>query len=219
MPELLDSDAGTPAEIAASIRDLHWFNRWFGGLPTAHDLLLRAAHTAGKNRLTVLDIAAGDGYVLEATSRELRREGVEVDFTLLDRSLSHLPRNGSRPKVAADALKLPFVDGSFDFVFSSLFVHHLVPADVVTFATEAFRVASLGIVIHDLIRNPLHLAFAYAGIPLYRSRITRNDAPASVWQAYTIDEMKDMLRQGGAGAIQVRTHFLYRMGLLARKSQ
>ena len=219
MPELLDTDAGSPAEVAASIQDLHWFNRWFGGLPTTHRLLLKAAQAVGKNRLTVLDIAAGDGYVLDATGRDLRREGIDVDFTLLDRSLSHLPRNGGRPKVAADALKLPFLDASFDFVFSSLFVHHLGPADVVAFAKEAFRVARVGLLIHDLIRNPVHLAFAYAGLPLYRSRITRNDAPASVWQAYTVAEMKDLLQQAGAGEIQVRSHFLYRMGLLARKPQ
>ena len=33
-PELLDSDSGTPAEVAASLADLNFINRWFGGIAT-----------------------------------------------------------------------------------------------------------------------------------------------------------------------------------------
>src|SRR5947199_5866128 len=36
--------------------------------------------------------------------------------------------------------------------------------------------------INDLVRSWLHLAFVYTGMPLYRSRLTRHDAPASVRQ-------------------------------------
>ena len=217
MTELLDTDAGTPAEVSASIRDLQWFNQWFGGIPTMRQLLRDAARSAGKNSLTVLDVASGNGYLPGVASRHVSREGVTVRFTLADRSTTHLPRNGTRPKVAADALKLPFADSSFDYVSSSLFVHHLAPEDVVGFCREALRVGKHGILLHDLIRNPLHLAISYAGVPLYRSRITRNDAPASVWQAYTVPEMTAFLRQAGAEEIHVRKHFLYRMGILARK--
>ena len=39
VPELLDSDAGTPEEIKASITDLRMFNRRFGGIRTTRSLL------------------------------------------------------------------------------------------------------------------------------------------------------------------------------------
>ena len=215
--ELLDTDSGSAAEIAASLRDLCWFNRWFGGLPTVRQLLRDAHQQTGKSQLSVLEIASGEGFVCAEMRRDFRRSGVELRFTLLDRRTSHLPKNGAMLKISAEALRLPFADNSFDFVSCSLFVHHLPPAEVVVFVREALRVARYGLLIHDLIRDPVHLAFAYAGLPLYRSRITRNDAPASVWQAYTIEEMTNMLREAGARDIQVRTRFLYRMGVIAWK--
>jgi hypothetical protein len=54
-------------------------------------------------------------------------------------------------------------------------------------------------------------------MPLYRSRLTRHDAPASVKQAYTIKEMREMLLKGGATKVEVQTHYLFRMGAIAWK--
>ena len=72
---------------------------------------------------------------------------------------------------------------------------------------------------YTVVRHPLHLALAYAGLPLYRSRITRNDAPASVRQAYTPEEVVGFFRLAGAADVQVQEQYLYRMGVLARKPQ
>ncbi len=217
--ELLDDDLGTPAEIADSLEDLRWFNRWFGGLSTTRNLFEAAARETGRREFTVLEVASGDGYVMRTIANDLAEKGIQLHLTLLDRAASHLPRNGARPKVSADALNLPFRDASFDLVVSSLFLHHLSPGQAVQFAREALRVCQTAVLVHDLIRHPLHLALAYAGVPLYRSRITRNDAPASVWQAYTVEEVVGFFRLAGASDIQVQEQYLYRMGALARKPQ
>jgi len=82
---------------------------------------------------------------------------------------------------------------------------------------EALRVARYAVLVNDLIRSSLHLALIYAGIPLYRSRLTRHDAPASVKRAYTLDEMNKMLRQAGAADVETETYFLLRMGVIAWK--
>src|SRR5215469_4782716 len=187
--ELLDTDSGSPHEVAQSLRDLRWFNRWFGGTATTRKMFDLVKERTSASRLSVLEIAAGEGYIPAILCREFLRRGLELDFTLLDRARSHLPSNGSFPKVSGDALRLPFRDSSFDVVCCSLFVHHLAPEDVVKYLREGLRVCRSAVLIHDLIRNPLHLALAYAGLPLCRSRITRNDAPASVRQAYTVGEM------------------------------
>ena len=119
--------------------------------------------------------------------------------------------------MVGDALALPFRDGSFDLVSSELFVHHLSPDQVIQFVREGLRVCRRAFLINDLIRDPLHLALAYAGFPLYRSRITRNDAPASVRQAYTVEEMCGMIGQAGAARMEMDTCFLYRMGVIVWK--
>ena len=217
MAELLDTDSGSPAEVAGSLADLRWFNRWFGGVSTVRSLIDEVATKTQRSELSLLEVAAGEGFVPRTMRSEFGASGLRLKFTLLDRSASHLPSNGSMAKVAGDALRLPFGDSSFDLVCSSLFVHHLPPEQVVAFAQEALRVSRIAVLVHDLIRHPLHLALAYAGMPLYRSRITRNDAPASVWQAYTTDEMRGFFRQAGAAEVSIRKRYMFRMGVIAWK--
>src|SRR4051812_6644363 len=111
IPELLDSDAGTPEEVRRGLVDLQHINRWFGGTSTTVSLLRRVGEKSGRRRLSVLDVGAGPGETAVAASKQLAGEGIEVRSTLLDRAYSHLPRNGV-PTVAGDALALPFTDGS-----------------------------------------------------------------------------------------------------------
>jgi SAM-dependent methyltransferase len=214
-PELLDTDSGTPAEVASSLLDLESCNRCLGGIETTRELIHAVARTTGKLGLSLLEVGAGNGFVPANAARDLSREGIVLETTLLDHAFTHLPRNGSSRKVVADGVTLPFADATFDLVSCSLFLHHLSPEQVVRFTREALRVSRLATLINDLVRNPLHLALAYAGTPLYRSRITRHDAPASVKQAYTVEEMRKLLVQAGAANVVIRRNFLFRMGVIA----
>jgi len=213
--ELLDADEGTAEDISASLSDLRMFNRWFGGTSCSARLVDRVVQRTKSSTLAWLDVAAGAGYVPNHVQQRLAQRNVRLDFTLLDRAASHV-RSGTRA-VVGNALALPFRDDSFDFVSSELFVHHLMPEQVVQFVREGLRVSRHAFVMNDLIRNPIHLALAYAGFPLYRSRITRNDAPASVRQAYTVKEMRDLLIESGATSIEITRCFLYRMGVIVWK--
>lgn len=213
--ELLDSDEGTPREVADSLADLRMFNRWFGGTTCTSRLLERVARATGCASFSLLDVASGSGYVPQTVRDRLAHRGLRLDITLLDRAASHMG-NGDRC-VVGDARALPFSDSSFDLVGSELFVHHLSPDELLQFAREGLRVCRRAFLINDLIRHPLHLALAYAGLPLYRSRLTRHDAPASVRQAYTQEEMRTMLSRAGAARIEIESCFLYRMGVIVWK--
>lgn len=217
IPELLDSDAGTPSEIAASLTDLNRINRWFGGIATTQFLVEHVAQELGAKSLSLLEVAAGAGEVPKAVAAALARSGIQIGVTLLDRSPSHLT-NGHRRAVAGDALALPFPDASFDLVSSTLFVHHVAPEVVVRFVNEGLRVCRIAVLINDLVRHRTHLGLVYAGMPLYRSRLTRHDAPASVRQAYTVVEMKDVLRKSQAARVKITRHALFRMGVIAWKN-
>lgn len=213
--ELLDSDAGTPEEIRGSMRDLRIINRYFGGVGTARALVERISSRTGESRLSLLEIASGSGYVPEAVSQRVKAHGVELDVTLLDRARSHLG-NGSQA-VIGDALALPFREASFDIVSSTLFAHHLAPEELVQYVQESLRVCRTAVLINELIRNRLHLMMVYAGLPLFRSRITWHDAPASVIQAYTVGEMREMLKQIPAKRVEISRHYLFRMGVIVWK--
>lgn len=216
--ELLDSDAGTGAEIAASLTDLDRINCWFGGISTTESLVRTVARKLGTNKISLLEVAAGRGGTPEAVRGKLHRSGIQLQVTLLDRAASHLAHTGNEAaKVAGDALRLPFADGSFDLVSSCLFVHHLSPVELMKFVNEGLRVSRSAMLINDIVRDPIHLGLVYAGTPLYRSRLTRHDAPASVRQAYTPDEITELLTQTKAARVQIARHYLYRMGVIAWK--
>ncbi len=220
--ELLDSDAGTPAEVAASLADLRSINRRFGGVSTTQAMIARVAHKTSLKSFSLLEVAAGAGDVPRMVQHGLQSRGIQLGITLLDRAYSHLNNggrgaaNGNRA-VVGDALALPFHDSSFDLVSCNLFTHHLSPEEVVQFVNGGLRVCRIAVLINDLVRRRLHLAATYAGLPLFHSRITRHDAPASVRQAYTLNEMRDLLQRTRAASIEIERHYLYRMGVVVWK--
>ncbi len=216
VPELLDEDLGTPAEIAQSLRDLQRINDWFGGTRTTIQLLRRIAQTCHRRSLTLLEVGAGNGKVPITARERLALQGIELRVTLLDRVSSHLPQSGVAA-VAADATQLPFRDGAFDVVALNLVAHHFKPEMLERVASEALRVAAVAVLINDVIRSRMHLALTYAGLPLFRSRLTWHDAPASVRQAYTLEEMRSIVSRTAARRIEISKHYLYRMGVLLWK--
>jgi ubiquinone/menaquinone biosynthesis C-methylase UbiE len=223
IPELLDTDSGSAAEIAASLLDLRGINRRFGGVATMQRMVERVSRRLAVTSFSVLEVAAGSGYVPETVRQRLEGSGIRLRITLLDRAPSHLPSRKSNnghtpgPSVVADALALPFHDASFDLVDCSLFAHHLSPEELVTFVNEGLRVCRVAVLINDLVRHPVHLGLVYAALPLFRSRITRHDAPASVRRAYTPDEVTDLLRLTTAARVEIQWHYLFRMAVTVWK--
>ena len=229
-PELLDSDAGTAGEIAASFGDLERVARWFGGASTLAALVRRAADGSGERRLTVLDVGAGTGYVSRRVMDRVQRADIKLAVTLSDLSPLHVaplgkPTTDAQARtpvpheygsaVAANALALPFREKSFDLVACSTFAHHLEPNEIIMFVNRALTIARSAVLINDLRRSAAHLALVYMGFPLFRSRLTRHDAPASVRRAYTPQEMRELLKQTTAKRIEISNHYLYRLGAIA----
>lgn len=212
-PELLDEDMGTPAEIRDTLFDLRGINRNFGGFSSIEAMLRRVADRSGRKRLSFLDVAGGTGEVAEHARAALAKDGVEVRSAVLDRAPSHMR---SAPKTvitaAGDALSLPFADGSFDVVGCNLFCHHLEPAEMLAFFKEALRASRVAVIASDLRRNLFHWTSAYVGRAIFRSRLTRNDAPVSVRRAYTVAEIDSIAAQTGV-PFDLQTYFFQRFGL------
>jgi SAM-dependent methyltransferase len=215
-PELLDDDAGTPAEIADSLADLRAINERFGGISTTVSLLQHVVTRCDCRELALLEVAAGTGYVPLSAQRHFTASGIDLRVTLLDRMASHMNGNTARA-VCGEALHLPFADGTFDVVSCSLFAHHLEPHELRSFVQEGLRVCRRAVLINDLIRSRLHLWLVYAALPLFRSRITRHDAPVSVRRAYTMEEMHHLLGDVPNSRIEISRYPLYRMGALVWK--
>ncbi|MGA8503123.1 MAG: methyltransferase domain-containing protein [Candidatus Sulfotelmatobacter sp.] len=223
-PEILDSDACSPADVETSMRDIGRVNRWFGGVSTTRRMVERAAEALGVNRLSLLEVAAGSGEVPEIVQWKLARRGITLDVTLLDRARSHLPDANfslANCSIVGDAFALPFGDGTFDLVSCCLFAHHLDEQQLAQFIREGLRVSRRALLINDLVRHPLHLALAFAGFPIMRSRIAWMDGLTSVRRAYVPDEIRSVLApviSAGAGTqVEISRNYLFRMGVIVWK--
>ena len=211
---MLDSDQGTPEEVASALRSISTVNRWFGGNRLHRLLLGRAAR--GRTRLEVLEVAAGFAEPLATAAQALGQRGVRVETTLLDLNPSHFPRDWPRnlppPRLlSGNALAIPLPAKSVDVVSCSLFLHHLAPEDALRFLREGLRVARVAVVVNDLRRTRTHYALALLRAPFDPSRLSRHDGPVSVRQAHSFREVRAMLQATGR-PFTLRKHFLYRFG-------
>jgi hypothetical protein len=211
IPELLDDDLGTPVEIEGSMRDLRMINRLFGGITTSEALLWRVARRTKQQTLSVVEVGGAKGESAAELRRRFGTRGVKLDYTIVDINPSHL--NGNFPSVAGEALHLPLRSESVDVVICALLAHHLQPMEIEQFAREALRVARRALVINDLRRGYTHMALIYAGMPLFRSRLTRHDSVASVKRAYTPEELRALLERSGRH-VEISKHYLFRMGAI-----
>ncbi|MFZ0136707.1 MAG: methyltransferase domain-containing protein [Candidatus Sulfotelmatobacter sp.] len=224
-PEILDSGACSPADVEATLRDIGRVNRWFGGVTTTQKMVERVVRVSGLEHFSLLEVAAGSGEAPEVVRQKLARRGIRLDVTLLDRARFHLlsaaNHAGQNSRVVADALALPFDDGAFDVVSCNLFVHHLNVEQIAQFVQESLRVSRRALLINDLIRHPLHLALAFAGFPLMRSRVAWLDGLTSVRRAYVPDEIRTTLAPvisaNGGGQIEISRNYLFRMGVIVWK--
>jgi ubiquinone/menaquinone biosynthesis C-methylase UbiE len=207
-PELLDLDGAPLAEVARALADLRRYNRWLGG----RAVLLRLLSSEGLDRFSLLDVGSASGDLAEAVLSRFPRARV----ALCDRKPAHLPGRGERTAAVAHAL--PFPRGSFDYVAASLLLHQFRDHQVVEALREFGRVARRAVLVNDLERHWLPLCFVRMSAPVFaRSPITRHDAPASVRQAFHLEDLARLAREAGLRRVVVRRHRpWFRLSLVAR---
>jgi SAM-dependent methyltransferase len=198
-PELLES--ADPALADRNLRDLARINRWFGG----HRALLRVLKdlVSPLKPFSVLDVGAGSGDMGQC----IRRRFPNATVVSLDHRTVHL-RNAAAPRIAADALQLPFLPNAFDFVLCSSVLHHFPSGQVVELIAELRGFARQALIVLDLERHPL----AYHFLPMTRrlfswSALTLHDGPISVAAGFRTNELARMVLAAGVSNVVVRRHW------------
>jgi ubiquinone/menaquinone biosynthesis C-methylase UbiE len=196
-------------EFAAAYRELKIINRTLGGVRAIERFLPPAKR--GIN-LLMLDVAAGACDVSEALLEKLPCRIVTLDLNARGLKLA----DQSWP-VVADALALPFRDGTFDVVMASLFFHHLSNDNCVQVLSQMWRIAKQRILVNDLHRHAVAYFSIRALTALFsKSRMVRHDGPVSVLRAFRSSELLDIARRAGVPA-RVHRSFPYRLVLVADK--
>lgn len=217
--ERIDTGDYTPAEYAQFLKDIRFINQRLGDRAALEKTLLSSITQADLNEFSVLDVGAGTGELLGVIAEFARSEKRKVNLVGLDLNEIAVTEIAAESKkydeissIRGDALMLPFADNAFDYAICSLFTHHLTDEQIPIVLKEMSRVASRGIVVIDLERNPrawfLYQLFCFA----YRiSPMVRQDGSLSIRKGFKCDEMKQIGAAAGLENLTVKTHRPYRV--------
>ena len=223
-PERLDTGDYTADEYESCLVELRRVNRWLGDAHALRSSLLPELRRARLKEFSLLDVGAGSGELLRVTAREAGRGNLRAELVgveLNERSCRAI-REESRgfdcvAAVRADALRLPFNDGAFDYSVCSLFTHHFTDEGVVSVLTEMARVARRRVFVIDLHRHALaYLLYTTAGKLLIRSRLVREDGALSILRGFRPGELRRLANGAGLREVTVRRRFPFRLVLSAR---
>jgi 2-polyprenyl-3-methyl-5-hydroxy-6-metoxy-1,4-benzoquinol methylase len=210
-PELLDHLP--PEEARPNLADLVRINTRFGG----HSVLRKvmASVASAREEFTLLDIGAASGDA----ARLIRANFPNACITSLDYNAVNLGA-APYPKVLGDAFQLPFSAGAFDFVLSSLFLHHFENAEAVELLGRFYEIARRALLVCDLERHILPYLFLPATKPLFHwQRITVHDGMISVRASFRARELSKLAQAAGIQGAKVRVHRpAFRLSLTASKN-
>jgi hypothetical protein len=233
-PELIDGDGYGVEEYRDCLADLRRINRYLGGqrviarhlFPMIESVVgagdgIGAGSDGSRSDWTrpvrLLDVGTGSADLPVMVVEWCRARRIAVEFTVIDfnRLATIEARDfvGAYPEirvVRADAFRLPFVDGAFDFALASLFLHHFDDAAAARLLSGLASVARVAFLINDLRRHPV----AYYGIMLLtqiftRNRLVRHDAAVSVLRGFGEGELERIAMSAGVKA-GIHRHFPYR---------
>lgn len=211
--ERLDTGDYTPAEYARWQREMKYIHRFFGEERALKRTLLNDLEADQIEKPAVLDVGAGSGGLLRNLSRWLDGRNALLVGCELNESAARSINSPGVMAVRSDALSLAFADGSFDYVFCSLFLHHLDDRDATRLITEMGRVASKRIYLIDLERSALaYYAYKFFG-RLVLQNFTLQDGALSILRSRTFDELQQLGEQSGLRNINVERSFVNRLVL------
>ncbi|WP_136516040.1 methyltransferase domain-containing protein [Geomonas edaphica] len=220
----LPSDVCSVDELEGSLADIRTVNRYLGDRWALLKHL--SARARGLARITVLDVATGSADLPVTLVEWARKKGIDISVTAVDinsRTIDIARRCTLQyPEIelmVADALELPFGDGSFDFVLCSKTLHHMKEPEGVAALREIMRVARRGYLVMDLQRSWVAYLLIYALTRIFtRNRMTRYDGPLSVLKAFTVEDLTLWAQQAGAPSFRIHREPFWLLVLSGDKS-
>jgi len=211
-PELMDDPQLDDGAHFRALAGLGRLNRLAGTARRLWSELRR--EPAGADPVRVLDVACGGGDVAldlarlaRGAGRVFRCDGCDLSAAAVRFATESARRLGGDSEFfPLDALRDPFPPG-YDFLVTSLFLHHLDDGDVTALLARMAASARRGILVSDLERTGGGFVLAWL-VPrvVSRSRIVHYDGPVSVRGAYRRDEIRALAGAAGLeGFTLVRT--------------
>lgn len=232
--ELMDDFSITDHTLTDALEQLRTVNQFLGGYATTMSVLAPWLRSQSSRSVRILDLGTGIGdfpeYIVRWVHQRHLPIGLEVvgidanPFTVsyAQQALERRLPPELRPQIkleVADALDLPYSEGSFDVVICAMFLHHFSEDRAVRIVRSMARVAKWGILINDLHRHPLAYYGIYSLSRLFRaSPMVQHDGPISVLRGFRRGELAQIAQKAALTDPKISWHFPFRWCLTTLKS-
>ncbi len=217
--ERMDTDCADFEDYARCLRDLTRVNRTTRTYAPTLGWLASQAPAPG-DRLSVLDVAFGQGDMLRRIAAWAARQGFQAG-SRRDRpqSLGGARREKRRRPEGGIRFETGDIFGidparRFDFIISAQFTHHLTDDEIVQFIRWMERTAVRGWFISDLHRH----WFPYYGFPLlaraaFWHRFVRTDGQISIARGFRPEEWRVLVERAGVdpAAVEIAERVPFRL--------
>lgn len=215
-PELMDDPALDSERHRHALRGLRRVNSFSRSTAILWPAIQEVAQVISGRPVRILDIASGGGDVVLGLAARAARYRIEVEIDGCDISLlavehgTELARQSGLSGLkflATDAIRGP-LEGPYDIVMCSLFLHHLPQEDARVLLRRMQKLATNRVLVNDLRRTRLGYALAWAGCRLLtRSPIVHTDGPLSVRAAFSTEEVRQLAEESGLTGATITTHW------------
>jgi SAM-dependent methyltransferase len=225
--ERLDTGDYTPEEYERCLAELRRINRWLGDVNALRRSVLSAIERDCASEFSLLDVGSGSGELLREVARWARRRkmkarlvGLELNARAAGAAREESEAYPEVSTVRADALRMPFADGAFDYVMCSLLTHHFRDEGAVALLSEMGRVAVRRIFVIDLRRSRrAYFLYTTAGRLVVHSPMVRHDGALSILRGFAPGELRQLAERAGLAGADVRARLPFRLVLSAEKAK
>ncbi len=223
--EFMDARDIASRDLKSNLRFIRWVNRRLGGTRAVLDYLRAWSVRWPQSTvpIRIVDVATGSADIPQAILAWSAKQGHKVEIMALDIHAGTLAiaRSWCRTRpdltfIQADALQLPFADGSVDYAISSMFLHHLADAQAAAAVAQLVRISRRGVIVNDLLRDP-HALLSVKLMTLFASRTIKYDARLSIRKGWTIPEAASWATSADAPWMTCREHLFARFTLAGER--
>lgn len=213
--EILDHPEAPKKDIQRSLDFMVGVNRYLGGSQTVLNYFEKYCV---KKSLNILDLGTGSGDIPYALVQWAKKKGKSISITALDIQpvcMEYSQKHFACPEItylnhsAFDLASL----GSFDYITSSMFFHHLTDQQIVTLLQLMKQNCKEGFIVNDLYRS----VWAYAGVGilgmLSGNGVVLHDATLSVARSFRNEDGEYYKEKTGIRDLKVKRKPIYRMTL------
>lgn len=183
------------------------------------------ANSSTPDTLTCLDIATGRGenpirlwQIAKQKNLKIRFDGCDFSQRAVELAMQKAVQANCPSQFFVCNPLTDELPQTYDVTMSSLFFHHLDPAEIVLLLRKLRQCTRRMILINDLVRSTTNLWMVTLATRLLSdSPVVQFDGPASVHNAYTMEELRKMAEEAGLTGCSVTPRFPCRMLLEWRR--